>query len=311
MKKIFCLWILILGCQLQAQTQQELIFGATTNLPRATLVFETASNHITASGYCFPTVSGSFYDYSIYPDPDTYSYPYLGYQYTSLQIFYALPTTEDNGGPTAGAAVPGTVIQMQLLRIEGPVGARFAFWEGDNDGVTFGTNLTWSVPVPSTNNTNLIPVTQAANTPDNDPYGRIQNRVFGFTLPGLYKLTWQLVDTSTNGPGGTPLNLPSAPFSLYYQAGCTISTISSEADGIHLKFAAPSGFLLTEGFYFMEYNILKSSTLGTNANWSAVLDSHGKPVIIPGDDYLHTNIVAPSGAAQFYRLFGTPPPFYP
>ena len=311
MKKIFCLGMLMLGCQLQAQTQQQLIFGATTNLPGATLVFETASNYVTTSGYCIPAVSGAFYDYSIYPDRDTYPYPYLGYYYNNLQVFYALPTTGDNGGPADGAAVPGTVIQMRLLRVEGPAGARFTFWEGDSDGVTFGTNVTWSVPVPSSNNTNLIPVTQAANTPANDPYGRIQNRVFGFTQPGLYKLTWQLVDTSTNGPGGTPLNLPSAPFSLYYQADCTVSGITSEADGIHLTFAAPAGILLTDGFYFMQYNILKSPRLGTNANWSAVLDSQGQPIIIPGDDYLHTNILAPSGTAQFYRLLGTPPPVFP
>ncbi len=311
MKKIFCLWMLILGCQLHAQTQQQLVFGATTNLPGATLVFETASNYVTASSYCFPTVSGAFFDYNIYDDPDTYSYPYLGYYYNCLQVFNALPATEDNGGPADGAAAPGTVIQMQLLSVEGPAGASFAFWEGNSDGVTFGTNVTWSVPVPSSNNTNLIPVTQAANTPDNDPYGQIQNRVFGFTQPGLYKLTWQLVDTSTNGPGGTPLDLPSAPFSLYYQADCTISGITRQADGIHLKFAAPSGFLLTDGYYYMEYNILKSAGLGTNASWSTVLDLQGHPVIILGDDYLHTNIVAPAGTTQFYRLLGTPPPVFP
>ena len=309
MRKTLCLVMLILCGRLQAQNQITLTFGATTNLPGATLVFENAGDYSFTSGYCFPTVSGSYFDYYLGSDPGSYSYPYAGYYYNCIQIFNALPATADNGGPVDGAAAPGTVIQLKLLNVQGPAGARFAFWETNSDG-TCGTNLTWSVPVPSSGDTNLIRLTQAANTPTNDPYGYIPNRVFGFTKPGLYKLTWQLVDTSTNGPGGTPLDQPSAPFTLYYQAGCTISGITSAADGIHLTFAAPNGELQSDnsGFFNLQYEIFQSRTLGAGASWTPALDSLGQIIQINGDDHLHTNTVTPAGSTQFYRLLSRIPP---
>ena len=160
------------------------------------------------------------------------------------------------------------------------------------------------MPVPSTGDTNCILLTQAPNSSANDPYGYIQNQVFGFTKAGLYKLTWRLIDTSTNGPGGTPLNTNSAPFALYYQADCTISGITSQTDGIHLSFGAPKGELeLQRNFvYGLKYNIYQSSTLDADADWSPVLDSDGNAIQIDGDDYLHTNTVPPAGDCQFYRL---------
>ena len=250
MKKLFCLLTMILCGQLQAQNQQTLTFGATSHLPGATLVFQNASEYIADSGFCFPTVSGSYFDYNLGGDPGSYTYPYAG-----------------------------------------------------------STNLTWSVPVPSAGSTNLIRITEADNSPINDPYGLVQHSVFGFTQPGLYKLTWQLVDTSTNGPNGTPLNQPSAPFATYYQADCTIAGITCDAAGVHLRFAAPAGALQTNnsGFSNLEYNILQSPTLGPNANWSTVLDSESHYIIIPGDDHLHTNTLPPAGTTQFYRLFSYVP----
>jgi hypothetical protein len=310
MKKLICLGLVIIGTRLTAQQNtQTLIFGATTNVPGATLVFENASNYVTDSGYCFATVSGSNYDPQIYYDPGSYTYPYAGYYYNGVQIFNALPATADQGGPVDGAAALGTVIQLELLSVEGPAGAGLTFWEGNSDG-SYGVNPTWSLPVPSSGVTNLIPVTQAANSSTNDPYGLVQNRVFGFTKPGLYKLTWQLVDTSTNGPGGTPQNLPSAPFSLYYQAGCTITSIASAPDGVQLIFAAPTGFLNpnNNGYYQhpIIYSIEQSPTLGADANWQPALDSQGQYININGDDYLHTNTVPVTSSAQFYRLNAAP-----
>ncbi len=306
MKRIFVLMALVLGNQLPAQDQQQLVFGATANLPGAALVFETAGNYLAASGYCFSTVSGACFDYTVGADRNSYSYPYVGYYYNAVQVFNALPATSDNGGPADGAAALGTVIQLKLLNITGPAGARFAFWEGNEDG-SFGTNLTWSVPVPFSGDTNLIQITQASNTPTNDPYGLIQNRVFGFTKPGLYQLTWQLVDTSTNGPEGGPQCLPSEPFELNYQADCTLAGVTQQSDGTQLTFVAPSGFLQADGYYFMQYNLEQSASLGADANWSAVLDSEGNSLTILGDDHWHTNLVAPAGPVQFFRLYGSSP----
>lgn len=299
MKKVLYLMVLISCGRLQAQDTQTLNFGATTNIPGATLVFENASNYIAGSGYCFATVSGSVYDPNVGYD----FFPYAGYYYNCIQIFNALPATADKGGPAEGAASPGSMVQLQLLSVAGPAGASFAYWKGNSDG-SYGTNLTWSVPVPSSGGTHLILVTQAANTPTNDPFGLIQNQVFGFTKPGLYKLTWQLVDTSTNGPRGTPLNQPSAAFDLYYQADCTVASISSATDGVHLVFAAPKGSLQPYRGYVsgQSYNLYESSSLGADANWSWVLDADSNPIVIYGDDMLHTNTVTPVGGSEFYRL---------
>ncbi len=300
MKKSLCLVLLMLGVRLQAQDQQILVFGATTNLPGATLLFENASNYVAASGYCFATVSGAVEDPALDPTYSGY-YPYAGYYYNRVQVFSALPATAANGGPTNGAAAPGTLIQLRLVSVDGPAGASIAFWEGNSDG-SYGTNLTWSAPVPLSGGTNLIRVTQAANTSTNDPYGLTQGRVLGFTKAGLYKVTWQLVDTSTNGAGSTPLDSPSATFALYYQADCTIAGIKAAADGIHLKFAAASGSLQPAWWYDLnqnplQYNIEQSPVLGPGASWTPVLSTP-----ISGDDLLHTNTVPQAGATQFYRL---------
>lgn len=291
MKKLFCLLAVVLTCQLQAQDQQ-LFFGATTNLPGATLTFENGSNYITASGYCFGTMSGTDYDPYLNYDPNYY--PYAGYYYNRVQSFSALAAAN------SGAAALGTVIQMRLLHVNGPAGSSFAFWDGNSDG-TFGTNLTWSVPVPFSGGTNQILITQAPNSATNDPYGYFAGRVFGFIKPGLYKLTWQLIDTSTNGPGRTPLNQPSAPFSVYYQADNTIASITCENDGVHLTFAAPSG-LTQPNNPTIQYGLEQSPSVGEAANWTPVLDDQGQAIIISGDDYLHTNTVPQTNSSQFYRL---------
>ncbi len=304
MKKMFCLWAIILCGQLELWSQQTLVFGASSNQPGATLVFVNAGDYPVESGYCFPTVSGSYMDYNLGSDPESYPYPYVGYYYNCLQNFLALPATDGDGNPLSGASAPGTVIQLKLLRAEGPAGARLAYWRANNDG-SYSTNLTWSVPVPLASGTNFIRITEADNSPANDPYGQIQHQVFGFTQPGLYKLTWQLVDTSTNGVNGAPLNQPSAPFATYYQADCTIAGITCDATGVHLRFVAPNGALQPDntGFSHLQYNILKSSTLGPNATWSTVLDSEGHYIIIDGDDYIHTNTLPLTGNVQFYKLF--------
>jgi len=51
---------------------------------------------------------------------------------------------------------------------------------------------------------------------------------------------FQFVDTSTNGPGGGPLQNPSAPFFLYFQADVTIAAIGLATTELSLTFAAPS-----------------------------------------------------------------------
>ena len=265
-KKILGLLLFLLPGLLAAQ--ETFVFGATTNIPGGTLVFENASDYCTSNLFCFGTSPGTAWDSSV----DGY--------YTGAQIFSALSATDPNG------AAPGTVIQVKLLSVTGPAGASVGFWEADAGG-NYGTSQTWSVPVPSTGNTNLIRVTEADDSPANDPYGDIQNRALTFSLPGLYKITWQLLDNSTNGLGGTPQDQPTT-FDIYYQAGVTIAGITADANGINITFAATDGRLI--------YNIEQSPSMGPDSDWEMTGSSN------TGNNQIHTVTIPRNGDVGFFRI---------
>jgi hypothetical protein len=267
-------WLLFLIVAARLQAQPTFFFGATTNVPGGKLNFENAGDYVTSSDYCFSTMSGTFYN------------PLAGGYHTDIQSFSALTASDPN------AAALGTVVQMQLLKVEGPAGASLGFWDGD--GGVAGTNLTWSVPVPSAGNTNLIRVTEAANSATNNPYGNILGRVLTFSKPGLYKITWQLVDTSTNGPGGAPQNLPSDPFSVYYQADVTIEGFSVDADNVYVTIAAVN----PNADPNLNYSILQNGSVSENAaTWPSA-------TTFPADNRVHVIIIPrTSGAvAEFFRV---------
>jgi len=64
---------------------------------------------------------------------------------------------------------------------------------------------------------NLIYVSESDGSPGSDPYGHIHGRVYSFSKPGYYRATWQFVDTSTNGPDGGPVDLPSAHYDQHLE----------------------------------------------------------------------------------------------
>ncbi len=269
---------------LQIQAHDHMPAAATSSDPGATLQYAPfATDYTTNSGFVFSLDAGTTND------------PYLGYYYTSDQVFSALAATGDNGGPEVGHAAPGTYIQVKLLSVDGPAGASFGFWETAQDGID-STNLTWSVPVPSVNGTNLIAVTQSDGSPGSDPYGHLHGRVYSVTKPGFYKATWQFVDTSSNGPDGGPVDLPSAPFATYYQADLTIAGLTATVNGLNLAFAVPSNQPDDLSTPPTDYTLETSPALGAAANWQPLGD------VITGDDTLHFITVPATNSAQFFRL---------
>jgi hypothetical protein len=273
---------LILG-DFALPAHEHLAAGATGTTNGATLVFQNAADFGGEAGFVFNLAEG------------TADGAYLGYFYTDDVVFEALAATPDYGGPEPGAAALGTYIQLKLLSVEGPSGASFGFWETSQDGVD-STNQAWSVTVPYRNGSNLIPVSESDGSPGSDPYGHLHGRVYSFTKPGLYKVGWQFVDTSTNGPNGGPVDLPSAPFYLYYQAGLTIGTIEAVTNGVNVTFAAPSNIPDSGVGPATEYTLQSSPSLGANSVWQPV----GAAVV--GDDHLHTITVPTVIPAQFFRL---------
>jgi hypothetical protein len=268
-------------CNLLAH--DHLAAGATTNTPGATLIFQNDADYGGDAGFVLNLTAGTTND------------PYLGYYYTRDLVFIALAATPNNGGPEPGAAALGTYVQVKLLSIEGPKGATFGFWETAQNGVD-STNLTWTLPVPCQNGTNLIHVSESDGSPGSDPYGHIHGRIYSFDKPGLYKVTWQFIDTSTNGPNAGPVDLPSAPFYLLHQADLTTGGINVSTNGVNVTFACPSNIPDSGIGPATNYELLSSPTIGPNAVWQPA------GAVVVGDDHLHTITVPPAGKALFFRL---------
>jgi hypothetical protein len=265
------------------QAHDHLAAGATSSSPGATLLFQNDATYGGDSGFVLNLTAGTTND------------AYLGYYYTDDLVFIALATTPNNGGPEPGAAAPGTFVQVKLLSVEGPPGARFGFWETATYGVD-STNLTWSMPVPYSNGTNLIIVSESDDSPGSDPYGHIHGRIYSVTKPGLYKVTWQFIDTSTNGPNGGPVDLPSSPFYLYFQADVTLGNITLATNGVNVTFAAPSNLPDSGVGPATNFTLESSPSLGTGAVWQATGD------VVVGDDHLHTLTVPLTSPGRFFRL---------
>ncbi len=221
--------------------------------------------------------------------------PYDGYYYMNDLVFVAQAATPDFGGPEPGAAGLGTRVSVQLLGIQGPEGAHLGFWETFQDEVD-STNLTWTLPVPLTGGTNLIQVTQTPPSPNSDPYGHLHGRIFSVDQPGFYVTTWQFVDLSTNGPGGGPVQAPSAPFDLFFQADLTVARIRKTQGGADVLYAAPSNIPDSGIGPATNYTLESSPTLGPTAIWTPV-----GPVVV-GDDHMHTNSITLGSGATFFRL---------
>jgi hypothetical protein len=282
MKPFAVLFAVVISAQ-PVRAHDHLAAGATSNTNGATLIFQNDGDFGGDTGFVFNLRQGTTND------------AYLGYYYTDDLVFIALAATPDNGGPEPGAAALGTYVQIKLLSVEGPAGATFGFWETAQDGVD-STNLTWTVPVPFHNGTNLIHVSEGDGSPGSDPYGHIHGRIYSFDKSGLYKVTWQFIDTSTNGPNGGPVDLPSAPFYLYYQADLTTGSIDVVTNTANVSFAAPSNIPDSGVGPATNYQLLSSPSVGPNAVWQPA----GSLVV--GDDHLHTVSIPTSASALFFRL---------
>jgi hypothetical protein len=92
------------------------------------------------------------------------------------------------------------------------------------------------------------------------------------------------------------VDLPSAPFSTYYQANLTIAGITKDTNGVNVIFAAPSNQPDDLSTPPSNYTLQSSPTLGVGANWQQVGD------VIVGDDTLHTITVPMTNTSAFFRL---------
>jgi hypothetical protein len=271
-------WCLLmwLTCGIAAQAQHRHInAGAKATTAGAPLFF--------ANGSLFDAASGSFFQLNPTNHP-VYGPIYFG---GSEVTFTSLAATLNNGGPDPSAALPGTRIEMIFESVQGPAGGSFSFWDSF-DGFFDATEITFSVPVGTTNGTQLTFLSENDGSPGVDPYGHIHGRKFSADRPGLYTVGVRLVDEGGNGPGGGPIHTPSALTYFNFQAGLTIADIAITADKTTLRFATTSG---------VDYFVDSANSLDSQSTWSPIAG----PIAGTGK-LVSLDVPAPSKAQTFFRL---------
>jgi hypothetical protein len=261
---------------LRAQDHGHLNAGAVGTNQNDQLNWNNAVDFMAASGYV------KTFDY-------TNAGKYAGYYQGNITPT-AFPQTPAYGGPVAGAASLGALLQGRISLLAGPVGGKFGFWDTNS---TVASGPTISVGVGETS-TNLFWITQADGSPGADPFGHIHGRRLSATKPGLYQVGFQAFDVSTNGAGGGPIHTPSAVLPVWFQAGVNIESVEPDyEDGhVHVRFGAPANTTWQ----------LESIDSLSSTNWRPAGAS------VTGQDYfievLHEG---DPGLNRFYRVRRTAP----
>ncbi len=222
-----------------------------------------------------------------------YSFPQIlrtnglntGYYRGDVLTFSALAGTIPNGGPIPGHAAFGAQLAVQVASVEGPAGGSFAFWEGDGES-DLGV-ITFSVPVGTTNGMNYLIISENNGAPGTDPYGHLHGREFTASAPGTYIVGFRVIDISTNGAGGGPLQSLSDILLMRFQAGLRIETIQTFTNRVSVSFRSPPAIS----------NVLEATGFIDSGNWLPVAGP------LRGNNNLQflTETNAP-GATRYYRL---------
>lgn len=207
-------------------------------------------------------------------------YQVAGFTFTALS-----PDPFKGGGPNNGHASPGAHLELQVVAVSGPPGGVFSLWQ-ENLG---NTTLQFSEPVGQGNGTNRFVLSENEGEPEADPYGHIHGRIFALSQPGLYMVGFRIVDTSTNGPEGGPVNDPSDIFYFYFQAGLTISHFQRNESSATVRFGPKLGVS-----YFVE----SIPALGGTNIWTEIAG----PITAAGQTRLQTVTVEINATSQFFRI---------
>jgi hypothetical protein len=255
----------------QAQVHGHLNVGAVSTARNAQLIWDNGADFIASSDFVstfYPSNSGRFAGF-----------------YNGNITLTALAATSANGGPAPNAPALGSYIQFKMSCLEGPSSGTFGFWDAGSTAPSISL-------APGQSSSVLWRLSEGDGSPGSDPYGHIHGRRFSATKPGIYKIAFTAVDTSTNGTSGGPIHTPSAQLPVYFEAGMNLRSIAMAANGTRVKFAAPANFA---------WQLQSCGVVKTGAVWI----STGAPVT--GDDYFHeVTDQTPGGTNRFYRVLGTP-----
>ncbi len=233
--------------------------------------------------------NGNFFDGT----QGSYSFPQIlrtnglneGYYRGDVLTFSSLAGTIPNGGPIPGHAAFGSRLAVQVVSVEGPPGGSFAFWEGDGES-DLGV-ITFRVPVGTKNGTNYVIISENNGEPGADPYGHIHGREFTTSTAGTYLVGFRVIDISTNGVGGGPIQSPSDLLPIRFQAGLRIETIQTSTNRVTVSFRSPTAIS----------NVLEATRSIESGTW--------KPVAGPvrGNNKLQFLVETNTpGGNRYYRL---------
>jgi hypothetical protein len=263
---------LMAPCAILAQHGHLNIGAAGTN-PGDRLIWDNGADFIDTSGYVKTltyTNGGRF----------------AGYFQQNITLT-VLPATAEHAGPDPAAPALGSFIQFRLVCLEAPAGGEFGFWDAGstNPSISLAQGMV---------SMNLWRLTEADGSPGTDPYGHIHGRRFTATKPGLYRIGFTALDTSTNGPGGGPIHTGSVELPIWFQAGVNVSSVEPDIlEGhVHVRFAATAGY---------SWQVEASTLVDTTQTWTKVGSA------VTGAD-LAVEVVDPSPPVgqRFYRVVGTP-----
>lgn len=198
-------------------------------------------------------------------------------------------------GSEGPPAAPGARVALIVQGVTGPESGALAFWESLGGACEEeGQSITFSLPVGATNGTNRIILSQNSGAPGEDPYGHCHGRLFTVNKPGLYLVTFQLVDVSRNGPGGGPIHSPSQLYRMYFQAGVTIAEFTRSGNSVKASFGTQRSNIARQYFYYLEAN----PVLDDPAQWTTVAGP------VRGESNLQTltELIAPNTVQRYYRL---------
>ena len=204
---------------------------------------------------------------------------FAGYYQGNITLT-SLPATPEHAGPDPAAAAPGSFLQFNMALLAGPEGGSFGFWENGS------TSPTLSLLAGQSNST-LFPVSEGDGSPGSDPFGHRHGRRFTATKAGVYKIAFQVVDTSTNGAGSGPIHAPSDPLPVYFQAGINIVSVTRTGLVSTIRYGS-----LMNNLHLLEY-----MTNVSNAVWLP-LDAPQSGT----DHFLEVQDRAATNTHKFYRI---------
>ncbi len=247
------------------QDHGHLEIGAASTNQNAPLIFANGSIFATESSY-IKTLNY------------TNSGRYAGFYEGNITLTVRA-ATQDYAGPEADHPALGAHVYAQIVSVEGPTGGVLGWWEALANSPTISV-------LTGTTSSNTFRVSSTDGSPLADPFGHIHGRRFTATLPGIYKVTFKAFDVSTNGVGGDPIHTPSAPVTIYFQAGINIASIERNGTTSEVRFGS-----VANRTFALEYKDFLSGT-----NWTQT----GNEVV--GNDLLQSLTDTNANPTRFYRI---------